>query len=53
MNEKDTATILEALAEGIRSLQTEKFLKEMEIERLRARIAELETMLGERKDDKS
>ena len=48
MNEKDTMTILEALAEGIRSLQTDKFLKEMEIERLRARIAELESILEEK-----
>lgn len=53
MNEKNTVTILETLAEGIRSMQTDIFLKDMEIERLRARIAELETILGERKDDKN
>jgi hypothetical protein len=53
MNEKNTVTILEAIAEGIRSMQTDIFLKDMEIERLRNRVAELEDKLGERKDDKN
>ena len=42
MREKDITTILETIAKGIRELETEKFLKEIEIDRLKAKIAELE-----------
>ncbi len=53
MNEKNTETILEALAERIRDMKTDIYLKDAEIERLRERIADLEVKLGERKDDKN
>lgn len=53
MNEKNMVTILETLAKGIQELETGVFLKDMEIERLRNRVAELETILGMRKDDKN
>lgn len=53
MNEKNMVTILETLAKGIQELETGVFLKDMEIERLRNRVAELEDKLWERKDDKN
>ena len=48
MREKDFITILETLAKGIRELETEKLLKEFEIDRLKATIAELNEKLEEK-----
>lgn len=50
MREKDITTILETIAKGIRELETEKFLKEIEIDRLKATIAELRQKLEEKND---
>lgn len=47
MKEIDVTTILETLAKGIRELETEKILKELEIDRLKAKIVELEKKLKE------
>ena len=47
MREKDITTILETIAKGIRELETEKFLKEIEIDRLKSKIAELEKKIEE------
>lgn len=47
MRETDITTILETLAKGIRELETEKILKELEIDRLKATIAELRKKLEE------
>ena len=50
MRERDIVTILETLAKGIRELETEKLLKELEIDRLKATVAELREKLEERND---
>ena len=50
MRERDFITILETLAKGIRELEAEKLLKEFEIDRLKATIAELRQKLEEKND---
>ena len=42
MSDKNTETILDVLAEYIRDQKTEIFLKNIEIERLKERLAALE-----------
>lgn len=50
MRETDITTILETLAKGIRELETEKLLKDLEIDRLKATVAELKKELEEKND---
>lgn len=47
MSDKNTETILDVLAEYIRDQKTEIFLKNIEIERLKEKNAELEKKLKE------
>lgn len=42
ISDRNTETVLEALAERIRDLKTDIFLKDIEIERLKERVAALE-----------
>jgi hypothetical protein len=42
ISDRNTETVLEALAERIRALKTDIFLKDMEIERLKGIVADLE-----------
>ena len=52
VSDKNTETILSTLAEYIRDQKTEIFLKDVEISRLKERVAELEGKLEEAKHDK-
>ena len=47
MDQKNTDTILEALAERIRDMRTEIFLKDTQIESLRKKNEELQAKLTE------
>lgn len=47
ISDRNTETVLEALAERIRELKTDIFLKDIEIERHKERIAGLEKKLEE------
>lgn len=47
ISERNTETVLEALAERIRELKTDIFLKDAENARLKDRVADLEKKLKE------
>jgi hypothetical protein len=53
VGDKNTETILSVLAEYIRDQKTEIFLKDIENERLKERVAGLEKKLKEANDGKN